>query len=108
MTSPEGLGLSKKDAEEAMKRLHDEYGKVVDRLTLLRSGPKVDPQEIGTLEEKRILLIQQMDGVREWYELRVQESLESVTKQLRDLTLGLVGFTIVLAVLTVLLIWRTF
>ena len=104
------LSMPRKTAQEVMKALGAEYLLVSQKLIDLHVDPFGDsiPVEYFRLSSRQSQISKQMAEIREWYSVNVLESINTYSRELRWLTVGLAFLTSVLALETFILLLRTF
>jgi hypothetical protein len=107
LTDSDAIGLSREQARENLATITPQYMAVMKRLIELAKGAsetKVGEKQL--LENQRDTLYRAMTENRDWYSLGELEALDKHSGELRWATFALIGLTVVLAIETLLLLWK--
>ena len=103
------LGLPFQEARRRIEKLEKErdevngqLGSLLDKVT----WDSLDDQAQEELEKRLSSISREIIQARDAYSLHIQEDLRESTKTLRNLTIVLIGVTVVLAILTTLLYFK--
>lgn len=102
------IGMSAPEARRRLVALSDKRTRVVDRMREMNVNPMGDgiPPEYIRLQNELVATDRTIDETREWYSVRVLESLDASSRRLSKLTWALILLTGILAVVAFLQVLR--